>query len=119
MQGICIEILCLRLGTNGTSCLPCEAMAHFPTSFTNAGSCWWDNFTKMQLLLHAYFTNAGSCWWVHFTGMQHFLGPYFTIARWETQPIWDNLTTFLIWLYLTVISGLSIASGLGICAWPS
>jgi hypothetical protein len=47
----------------------------------------------MQLLLHTYFTNAGSCWWVHFTGMQHFLGPYFTIAMWETQPIWDNLTT--------------------------
>src|SRR5258705_516255 len=90
-----------------------------PAYFTNAGSCWWDNFTKIQLLLHAYFTNAGSCWWVHFTGMQHFLGPYFTIARWETQPIWDNLTTFLIWLYLTVISGLSIASGSGICAWPS
>jgi hypothetical protein len=62
--------------------------------FTNAGSCWWGNFTRMLLLLHAYFTNAGSCWWVHFTGMQHFLGPHFTIARWETQSIWDNLTAF-------------------------
>jgi hypothetical protein len=48
--------------------------------FTNAGSCWWANFTGMQLLLHAYFTNAGNCWWVNFTGMQLLLHTYFTNA---------------------------------------
>jgi hypothetical protein len=28
-----------------------------------------------------------------FISLECFLGPDFTIARWEIQPIWDNLTT--------------------------
>ena len=41
-----------------------------------------------------------------------------SIGVWETQPIWDNLIAFFDLLYLAVISGLSIASRSGSCAWP-
>jgi hypothetical protein len=83
--------------------------------FTNAGSCWWGNFTSCCTLILLMLAVAGRD---SFTRIQLLLHVYFTNARWETQPIWDNLTAFFIWLYLAVISGLSIAFRSGICAWP-
>jgi hypothetical protein len=64
-------------------------------NFTNPGSCWWDNFTRMLLLLYAYFTNPGSCWWDNFTKMLLLLQDYFTNTGicW-----WGNFTRMLLLL---------------------